>query len=127
MGKKELIRKFISFYTSSRVEQRGRRLYKSGAIKSIEYDKKTDTYYAQVEGSKLYKTRVRGVLKGDITTSCTCPFDWGLVCKHTVAVLLHIQNNKGEILKKNNREFDDPIKMADFKNITESLILKKVI
>jgi len=127
MEKEEIIQKFISFYTSSRIEQRGRRLYKSGAIKSIEYDRKTDTYHAQVQGSKLYKTRVSGVLKGDITTSCTCPFDWGSICKHTVAVLLYIQNNRREVstLKNNNRELDEPIKITNFKNITESLILEK--
>lgn len=131
MAEKNIIQKYISFYTTNQIAQRGTQLYKSGAIKSIVYDDKTDTYSINIKGTKLYRTRVSGILKGDISTSCTCPFDWGTVCKHSVAALLYINDNGNKDIplatvnnnsKETYRRSDEPVKITDYKNITESIV-----
>ena len=49
-----------------------------------------DTLDAQVEGSQYEPYRVTVTLDqaGVKDTFCTCPYDWGGICKHIVAVLL---------------------------------------
>lgn len=42
---------------------------------------------AQVRGSSLYQVEIE-VLPGGIQARCSCPYDWGGLCKHIGAVLL---------------------------------------
>lgn len=43
---------------------------------------------AWVSGSERYATSVRFGARGELTSFCTCPYDWGGPCKHAVAVVL---------------------------------------
>ncbi|MFD0712121.1 SWIM zinc finger domain-containing protein [Paenibacillus sp. GCM10027626] len=58
-------------------------------------------FHAEVEGSELYDVDVRIDASGKVlATSCDCPYDYGPICKHIVAVLLEIRNeyfHKGEM------------------------------
>lgn len=53
---------------------------------------------AWVTGSKVYATTVAVDEDGEPDSFCTCPYDWGLVCKHAVAVVLagieHLKRKK---------------------------------
>ena len=48
-----------------------------------------DVYHAQVQGNEVYDVSVWQE-NGKVVTSCTCPYDWGGICKHVVAVMLSI-------------------------------------
>lgn len=55
-------------------------------------------FSAIVEGSENYEVFVQ-INKGKVVEhSCDCPYDWGDVCKHVVAVLYYIRD--AEILGK---------------------------
>lgn len=67
---------------------RGRAYYANGYVLSLL--RRGDTLYAEVEGSHYepYEVTVTFDDEGIEDTYCTCPYDWGGVCKHVVAVLL---------------------------------------
>jgi hypothetical protein len=57
--------------------------------------RKTSKYWvAEVFGSDEYKVKIW--IQGDevMDTRCTCPYDWGPVCKHVVAVLYAIRDEE---------------------------------
>ncbi len=59
-------------------------------------------FSAVVEGSENYEVFVE-ISKGKVVEhSCDCPYDWGDVCKHVVAVLYYIRDTEilGESVDK---------------------------
>jgi len=80
---------------------RGVSYYENGRILSKEYHKNKLT--AQVQGSRVYQVTI--VNKTDsYGFSCTCPYDFGGICKHCVAVgldLIHSEHNLEEKTDKN--------------------------
>ncbi len=103
--KEEHIKRHINFYTSTAVTNRGRQLYENDKVFFDDYIEKTDSWKFTVIGSQKYQVLVKGVNSQDIQTSCTCPFDWGSICKHTVAALLFVSDNLGDLylLKQQNQ------------------------
>jgi uncharacterized Zn finger protein len=68
--------------------ERGQNYYRDGAV--LEPVRQEMELRAQCEGSDYEPYQVSAMLgKGGIAeTSCTCPYDYGGICKHIVAVLL---------------------------------------
>jgi uncharacterized Zn finger protein len=73
---------------SGGVFQRGWDYYYGGAV--LRLIQRGDDIFAEVQGSDYEPYQVHVTVEdGDITaTSCTCPYDYGDVCKHVVATLL---------------------------------------
>lgn len=92
---KEYIRKYINYYTSAEIVSRGRHLYQNGKVIFDGYNEKTDCWKFVVVGSQQYQVHVRGVNSQSIQTSCSCPFDWNITCKHSVSALMFIAENLG--------------------------------
>lgn len=66
--------------------ERGDRYYRNGTI--INPTRQGMEIWATCQGSERYEPRAT-LGKGGITaSSCTCPYDWGGLCKHQVALLL---------------------------------------
>jgi uncharacterized Zn finger protein len=67
---------------------RGRELFQSGAI--FDAIRQDNLLLAKCEGSSapVYQLRIELDEGGIRGTSCTCPYDWGGLCKHLVAMLL---------------------------------------
>ncbi|MDR0729263.1 MAG: SWIM zinc finger family protein [Prevotellaceae bacterium] len=53
-----------------------------------------DTWTAEVSGSSLYSVEIKLESDEIVSWNCNCPYDYGDICKHVVAVLLYIKNNK---------------------------------
>ena len=71
---------------------RGQDYYRLGYVESIDYDEGHVT--AEVSGSEdePYLVDIDFDEDGEVEAwDCDCPYDWGPVCKHTVAVLLALQ------------------------------------
>jgi uncharacterized Zn finger protein len=68
--------------------ERGKSYYRQGAI--IDPVRSGAALRAQCEGSDYEPYEVSATLTKDGVdeTSCTCPYDWGGLCKHLVALLL---------------------------------------
>ena len=73
---------------------RGFHYYEGGAIDEIEQVAKRE-FSATVDGSEEYTVFIK--LDKDLNIldhSCDCPYDWGNICKHEVAVMYHIKYNQ---------------------------------
>ncbi len=92
MDLKDYIDRYIRFKASDRIVERGIELYNQGAVTLKYANKASDTWHFKVQGGQKYSVIVRDIYKGDLKTTCTCPFDWGTICKHTVASLMFIKD-----------------------------------
>ncbi|MBW6474809.1 MAG: SWIM zinc finger family protein [Anaerolineaceae bacterium] len=67
--------------------ERGEELYFSGAIFGIY--RKENTIYGKCEGSEIDPYELEVDFDGsEMDAYCSCPYDWGGLCKHLVAFLL---------------------------------------
>ncbi|MEO1068459.1 MAG: SWIM zinc finger family protein, partial [Cyanobacteria bacterium J06638_6] len=74
---------------------RGRRYYRNGAIFNPVLQ--GNILRASCEGSMIYHPRVTLGAQGVEDTDCTCPYDWGGLCKHQVALLLTYIHDRDRI------------------------------
>lgn len=67
---------------------RGENYYASGAVTEVE--QRGDTVTARVWGTQAnaYRVTIELGASSILRTRCSCPYDWGGICKHIVAVLL---------------------------------------
>ncbi len=96
MKKKSLISQYISEYSTSQVRSRANRI----KISEIEYDETSTHVIAKVLGSRgnRYQVKISNLNSNKISSACSCPYDWGGICKHQVAVLRLIEKG-GDILQ----------------------------
>ncbi|MBK7194674.1 MAG: DEAD/DEAH box helicase [Myxococcales bacterium] len=69
------------------VFERGRDYYARGAVTQLMVA--ADAAHARVTGGADYEPRIV-LARGALRSSCTCPYDGGLVCKHVVALGLAV-------------------------------------
>ena len=87
-----------------KVLDRGINYLENGSVTEIEELDKND-FNAIVMGTEVYSVNIVLNKKEELFThECNCPYDFGPICKHKVAVLLLIRRNKrdGTVLKKGN-------------------------
>ena len=80
-------------HVDEEILKRGIQYFRNGNVSQV--DKLSGgEYEAVVEGSETYTVNL--TLKEGIITEleCTCPYDWGPVCKHEVAVLYYLQHEQ---------------------------------
>lgn len=75
--------------------ERGQRYYRKGAIFNPVLQGLT--LWADCEGSMTYQPRVTLSAQGIEDNSCTCPYNWGGLCKHQVALLLTYIHDRDRI------------------------------
>ena len=75
----------------NKIVERGLNYYRSGDVKKLEKVGE-NVFSAVVFGSEKYRIYVK--INGDaiVEHECDCPYDWGNVCKHEVAVFYAIRN-----------------------------------
>jgi uncharacterized Zn finger protein len=89
----ELTEAQIRALASAQSFERGLSYYQDGAL--VEPLRQGLELRAECEGSEYepYQISVTLGAKGIAETSCTCPYDWGGICKHIVALLLAYVHN----------------------------------
>ena len=123
------IKKHLSFHTQTSVQQRGKVLYNEDKVSLVNSVKEDDVinWDFQVQGSKLYDVQIIET-DDNILALCSCPYNWGPTCKHTVASLLHIIDAKSSKLPRtieepeNSRATSQPYILTDYKNITDEVL-----
>ena len=96
---------------------RGLKYFKNGHVTSFE-ELSPGEFDAIVEGTEDYTVNLT-VLNNNITDySCTCPYDYGSVCKHIVAVILHLQQEESGMKQPQKKE--DTLKKPASKRKTVS-------
>jgi len=92
---------------------RGEDYYESGCVKSIV--KRGDFYEGIVRGSSSYKVTL-DMSDSEPDFECTCPYDFGGICKHAVAFGLAVLDgnfdDKAVSAQKTNQLAPDKIKMC---------------
>lgn len=69
---------------NSTILKRGKQYYKLGFVEKI-YQTEYDSFEANIFGTYVYKVKIKISKQEDIHSSCTCPYDFGPICKHEVA------------------------------------------
>jgi len=69
---------------------RGQAYPQEGRVTALE-QAGAKAWTAEVEGTNLYDVHFKLDSEGDFSCTCTCPYDWGPVCKHVIAVLFAIE------------------------------------
>ncbi|MCP4415112.1 MAG: SWIM zinc finger domain-containing protein [Chloroflexi bacterium] len=79
---------------------RGHRYYRSKAVSNVV--RRGNMFTAEIEGSSYAPYQVQITLNDASieTTFCSCPYDWGGICKHIVATLLVLIHDGEKIEKK---------------------------
>ncbi len=100
MSQPQLTETDIRNLASSQSYDRGYRYYHSGAV--FDVIRRGNVLTAKVAGSEYEPYQVQVTLSaGSVAeTSCTCPYDWGGICKHIVAALLVWVHERDEIEEK---------------------------
>lgn len=81
----EDLRNWLKKSATARSFSRGKSYYED--VKNLEQE--GDKFTAQVYGSSRYFVNIQ-IDDLDISSYCSCPYDWGGICKHIVAVGLNI-------------------------------------
>lgn len=83
-----------------RILKRGLSYFKGGAITDFS-EISNGEYEAIVSGTEEYTVQLK-ISNNTITEhNCDCPYDMGPVCKHIVAVIFHLQQDKLELNQPN--------------------------
>ncbi len=77
------------------IYNRGKDYYESGSISDIHLAN-PQKLTAEVIGTEEYTVEIE-CKKPAILARCSCPYDYGDICKHITAVLIHAQKNHDEL------------------------------
>lgn len=80
-------------YINETILKRGLSYFKKGYVTSFE-ELTQGEFEALVEGNDQYTVILKVKNKIIIDNSCTCPYDFGPVCKHVAAVLFYMQQEE---------------------------------
>ncbi len=106
------IKKFKSLVPSV-IWSRGTSYYNYNAVLIEKANLHAGTFLATVSGSDDYTTEMKIQNKEVIDYSCDCPYHYGSICKHIVALFLQIEEdypvfwNTGSTEEENNEGYDD--------------------
>ncbi len=87
----------IQPYASEESFHRGREYYEDGAVLTV--SRRGEDLFAEVQGNEYRPYQVHVALRSDALqdADCSCPYEWGGICKHVVAALLECIHNQDRI------------------------------
>ncbi|HBR13969.1 MAG TPA: hypothetical protein DD723_00275 [Candidatus Omnitrophica bacterium] len=98
----QLSRHQIKSMSGNAIFSRGEQYYRLRRVHSLTWE--GDSVRADVLGSRKRPYTVTALQRhGELTVKCTCPYDWGGLCKHGVAVLLYLLDHGGSSTQKGLR------------------------
>lgn len=106
----------------NKVRERGEKI-RRGDIRSITRD--GSRIRARVSGSDVVPYRI-DINARDGEVSCTCPYDWGEVCKHAVAVALLALSDGEAIERSSLRRTQTSLSIADLSEDDAIAILEEL-
>lgn len=90
----------IRALASTQSFERGEEYYYDDSV--FDLVRRGDDFTAKVEGSsyKPYQVQVKIFNDNIVAPTCSCPYDWGGICKHIVATLLAVIHEPETIVEK---------------------------
>jgi len=100
--------------------KRGFQYFKKGLVNEPE-EIGPGEYEAIVDGTEQYTVQLS--IKNDVITEyvCSCPYNFGPVCKHVVAVIFHLQQNELELYQKRKKKTGEGKKTPKKKTVTQQI------
>jgi len=98
---------------------RGKQYHLNGRVVALERAGERE-WTAEVEGTHRYTTQVELRSEGEFSCACTCPYDWGPVCKHVIAVLFAIECAHPEVFTDESIQIP-PSRSEQVRTILEGL------
>ena len=126
--KKEKLSNFLIRRTEKDVLSRGRSIYSSGGLKvaKLEYHGTGGAEFKVKSDYSIqyYQIHIRDFLTPQITTSCTCPYNAGGLCKHRVAAILYILDKMPTIKQVSYEMHKTIVELPELKEyLLKSLVL----
>ena len=126
----QYINRYIQFHATDAVIVRGKKLCSQNHTTLLEFDDIKDSAEFTVMGSQLYRVRIKDFKINNITASCTCPYDWNILCKHSVAALLHLTEvlekrlslPEKVILATKRKDASEPIEILQWKRLNREAL-----
>ena len=111
----------IQSYASGESFHRGREYYEDGAVLTV--SRRGEELFAEVQGSEHRPYQVHISLRSGVfqNSDCSCPYDWGGICKHVVAALLECIHHQDRI--QEHPSIEDVIDRLD-RDQLKTLIVK---
>ncbi len=107
-------------FVDEKLLSRGLSYFRNGQVTSFE-ELSPGEFEAEVEGSEVYDVRLTVSKKKITSYLCTCPYDYGTVCKHIVAVLYYMRNEEEKPDKADNRKGTARKPAAKRKTVSEQV------
>ena len=107
-----------------KILQRGQAYFEEGAIRYLE-ETEDGVWTAEVEGTVIYEVEITLDPDGSIAWSCDCPYDWGSMCKHVVAVLLAIRKQMGNNPKSAKGKSSKSKKVIKNTEVEDAVIIEE--
>jgi hypothetical protein len=111
--RKERLSQFVKRNTESQVLSRGRSIFSSGGYSVVKLDYNGNGYAEFKVRSdysiQSYVVKVKDFLTANISTSCNCPYDYGGLCKHRVAMILYVLDKMPAYVKPKLHEMADSV------------------
>ena len=99
------------------IVQRGKTYFRSGRVTKCTDE--NGEVEAVVQGSERYKVSMFVDADGELHEHrCTCPYDWGSICKHEVAVLYYLRESRKS---KDASEHSDKSRKPEVTDIVEDI------
>ncbi|MEI3604331.1 DEAD/DEAH box helicase [Pseudogracilibacillus sp. SE30717A] len=126
---KTISRNQVQRLFSAHIYEQGLIYYKKKRVLGLSYNKHSEAWFAEVEGSELYYVEVdlTKLNEGRIRTYCECPaFNTHHSCKHLAAVMLEIANQRSirDWNTQDTHEFIEGILLGESQPTTEKILDK---
>jgi len=126
--KKEKLSNFLIKRAEKDVLSRGRSIYSSGGFKvsKLEYHGSGNAEFKVKSdySTQYYVIQIKDFLTPQISTSCTCPYNYGGLCKHRVAAILYILDKMPSIQQVIYQMSKTVIELGEIKDQTlKNLVL----
>ena len=81
---------FINSNSNAMSKSKGKKIFAQGKIKINQLDEERQIAQFTAYGTRPYLVEI-DYFQDPIKTSCSCPYDWGGICKHQVGALLYLK------------------------------------
>ncbi|MGB1240925.1 MAG: SNF2-related protein [Chitinophagales bacterium] len=122
-----IIQRYIGSNSTAKSRTKGRSIFKTKSyeLERLDIDREIAIYKVSSEYSfEKYKVLITDFKTGgSIEAECSCPYDWGGICKHRIAALLALEKKIRESGKSSAiQEYDQAHTVLYMKGIKENII-----
>ncbi|MGB1243647.1 MAG: SWIM zinc finger family protein, partial [Chitinophagales bacterium] len=122
-----IIQRYIGSNSTAKSRTKGRSIFKTNSyeLERLDIDREIAIYRVSSEYSfEKYKVLITDFKTGgSIEAECSCPYDWGGICKHRIAALLALEKKIREVSKSStSQEYNQSHTVLYMTGIKENII-----